>query len=275
MRWTALDEAREIGQRMGEVPARAAGVVGSGRAGLLDQRWTGRRRRCASGPGSPPLRCDDAAYLYPLLVPGTRALIELADPVAAEAWVTGVSTALRDRSIPGTLPAIDHARGLLQLAAGHTGLAYRSLRAAMTGWQDRHRVWESQWAAAGPGSLRVPIPSRRRRRAPAPPRSRGRKGLDAAPLIEAAAELAVRHRHHDSSTAPWSPLTAREFEVAQLITAGRTNREIGAALHVTAKTAATHVEHILLKLGAGRRAEIAAWVADVRTGQPDIAPVSR
>ena len=63
--------------------------------------------------------------------------------------------------------------------------------------------------------------------------------------------------------------------MAQLITAGRTNREIGAALHVTAKTAATHVEHILLKLGAGRRAEIAAWVADVRTGQPDIAPVSR
>lgn len=34
-------------------------------------------------------------------------------------------------------------------------------------------------------------------------------------------------------------------------------------LHITPRTVATHVEHILSKLGASRRAEIAAWA----TGQ--------
>jgi DNA-binding CsgD family transcriptional regulator len=62
---------------------------------------------------------------------------------------------------------------------------------------------------------------------------------------------------------PWAPLTAREFEVARLVAAGRTNREIAAALFLSPKTVAAHVEHILTKLGAGRRAEIAAWVAAV------------
>ncbi len=266
---SALEEAHEIGQRMGEVPRVLPALWGLAEQAILDQRWSDALTLCQQGRVA-SAAVDDAAYLYPMLVPGTRALIELADPVAAEEWVTGVGAALRHRSIPGTLPAIDHARGLLQLAAGHTGLAYRSLHTAMTGWQNRHRVWESQWAA-----LDLARCAYRSRRAADAARlihqvREVATGLDSLPLVEAAAHLAARHRHHESATAPWAPLTAREFEVAQLVTAGRTNREIGAALHVTAKTAATHVEHILVKLGAGRRAEIAAWVTDVRTRDADV-----
>lgn len=54
--------------------------------------------------------------------------------------------------------------------------------------------------------------------------------------------------------------------MAKLVSAGRTNREIALDLHVTASTAATHAEHILTKLGAHRRAEIAAWVIGVTSG---------
>jgi DNA-binding CsgD family transcriptional regulator len=61
--------------------------------------------------------------------------------------------------------------------------------------------------------------------------------------------------------APWSPLTAREFEVARLVAAGNTNRQIAAELFLSPKTVGSHVEHILTKLGVARRAEIAAWVA--------------
>jgi DNA-binding CsgD family transcriptional regulator len=57
------------------------------------------------------------------------------------------------------------------------------------------------------------------------------------------------------------PLTAREFEVARLIAEGATNREIAERLVIAPKTASTHVEHILAKLGVSRRAEIAAWVS--------------
>jgi DNA-binding CsgD family transcriptional regulator len=59
-------------------------------------------------------------------------------------------------------------------------------------------------------------------------------------------------------------LTARELEVLQLVAAGRTNREIAAALSVTQRTAATHVTHILGKLDVESRVEATAWA--IRSG---------
>jgi CRP-like cAMP-binding protein len=56
-----------------------------------------------------------------------------------------------------------------------------------------------------------------------------------------------------------SPLSPREREVAVLIAQGLTNREIAAGLVVTERTAATHVEHILNKLGLRSRAQVAVW----------------
>jgi non-specific serine/threonine protein kinase len=61
--------------------------------------------------------------------------------------------------------------------------------------------------------------------------------------------------------APAAALTAREQEVATLITDGLTNRRIGEVLRITEGTAASHVVHILDKLGFSTRAQIAAWVA--------------
>jgi predicted ATPase/DNA-binding CsgD family transcriptional regulator len=54
-------------------------------------------------------------------------------------------------------------------------------------------------------------------------------------------------------------LTTREMEVLRLVASGCTNREIAAALFVTQRTAATHVTHILGKLGLESRVEAAAW----------------
>ena len=72
---------------------------------------------------------------------------------------------------------------------------------------------------------------------------------------------ATRARH--PSEEPWRPLTAREFEVARLIAAGWTNAEIAGELDIAPRTASAHVEHILAKLGASRRAEIAAWASTI------------
>lgn len=57
------------------------------------------------------------------------------------------------------------------------------------------------------------------------------------------------------------PLTGRERQVANLVRLGRTNRQIGRELGISEKTAEVHVHNIIRKLGAGSRAEIAAWVA--------------
>ena len=56
-------------------------------------------------------------------------------------------------------------------------------------------------------------------------------------------------------------LTDREQEVLRLLAAGLTNPEIAARLHVSRKTAAHHVSHILTKLNLRNRAEAAAFAA--------------
>ena len=50
-------------------------------------------------------------------------------------------------------------------------------------------------------------------------------------------------------------LTARELEVLGLLGRGRTNRQLGAELFISEKTARVHVSHILAKLGASTRTE--------------------
>jgi predicted ATPase/DNA-binding NarL/FixJ family response regulator len=54
-------------------------------------------------------------------------------------------------------------------------------------------------------------------------------------------------------------LTAREREVAVMIAAGSTNRQIGRALGITEKTAEVHVRNIMGKLRVASRAGVASW----------------
>jgi DNA-binding CsgD family transcriptional regulator len=61
----------------------------------------------------------------------------------------------------------------------------------------------------------------------------------------------------DASAA--AALTPREREVAGLLGEGLSNRAIAARLFVSDRTAETHVQHILNKLGFTSRAQVAAW----------------
>ncbi|WP_459981667.1 ATP-binding protein [Nocardioides sp. AN3] len=63
-----------------------------------------------------------------------------------------------------------------------------------------------------------------------------------------------------------SILTKRELEVAELVSLGMSNAEIAATLFISRRTAETHVDHILSKLGFSSRTQIASWMAK---GQAD------
>ena len=89
--------------------------------------------------------------------------------------------------------------------------------------------------------------------------------LGAEPLVARAAQLARTAKGRGAEQDPWHPLTTREFEVARKIAEGLTNAELADELAISPKTASSHVEHILAKLGVSRRAEIAAWVSIVRS----------
>lgn len=66
----------------------------------------------------------------------------------------------------------------------------------------------------------------------------------------------------DSGLDPIAPLalTKREREIAELITAGLTDRQIAARLVIAERTVDTHVSRILAKLGCASRAQVAALV---------------
>jgi len=55
-------------------------------------------------------------------------------------------------------------------------------------------------------------------------------------------------------------LTPREVQVAELVSRGMSNKEIAAALVISQRTAEGHVEHILTKLGATSRTQVATWM---------------
>ncbi|RSS25096.1 AAA family ATPase [Streptomyces sp. WAC08452] len=81
--------------------------------------------------------------------------------------------------------------------------------------------------------------------------------LGAAPLRERLDDLVRRARPADAGDRA-TQLTAREQEVLRLLARGRSNRQIGEELFITAKTASVHVSNILAKLEAASRTEAVA-----------------
>jgi predicted ATPase/DNA-binding CsgD family transcriptional regulator len=62
------------------------------------------------------------------------------------------------------------------------------------------------------------------------------------------------------STAP-AHLTQRERDVAALIAKGLSNRQVAAQMIISVRTAESHVQHIMAKLGFNTRSQIAVWAA--------------
>jgi DNA-binding NarL/FixJ family response regulator len=93
-----------------------------------------------------------------------------------------------------------------------------------------------------------------------------------------AGELLVRlrnllHRRADPDASRFSRrLTKREYEVLELMAEGLQHDEIGQRLFISPKTVATHVEHILRKLGARGRAQAIAIAYHHRILQVGPAP---
>jgi DNA-binding CsgD family transcriptional regulator len=256
-RW--LDESLEVGRRIGAATY------------LLTPLWALAEVELQVGnPAAAVVRCEEAASIarssgewamfIPAVVPGTRSLIAALRPDDAERWLRDAREHLAPWSSVAA-PALSHAEGLVRLAAGSTSAAREALERAARGWADRGRTWESSWAKLDLAQTLIRL----------------NRGADAAavladvrakamtlrsePLLARTEELATATHGRGLEQEPWRPLTVREFEVARLVAEGRTNAEIADELAIAAKTASSHVEHILAKLGVSRRAEIAAWAA--------------
>ncbi|HLO18091.1 MAG TPA: response regulator transcription factor [Anaerolineales bacterium] len=68
----------------------------------------------------------------------------------------------------------------------------------------------------------------------------------------------AQHWREDISS-KWESLSHRECQVLQLLTEGRENKAIAAALGITLKTVEKHLENVYRKLGVTSRAEAIHW----------------
>jgi len=251
-----LERALDLGEQMDEVQRISPALWGLAEVALHEDRLDDAIALAERGYAL-SAAIGDASNLFPFVVTGTRAYLATRDTAAATSWRERCAVLLRARGIPGTLAALDHAEGLIHQAEGRATQAKELLERASAAWDERGRFWEGVQALIDLARCAV----------------RGRRAGEATRLVtdarrragDAGATLLVRLagtvRLDPGADASSGPLTAREFEVAKLIAEGATNREIAERLVIAPKTASTHVEHILAKLGVARRAEIAAWVS--------------
>jgi predicted ATPase/DNA-binding CsgD family transcriptional regulator len=92
---------------------------------------------------------------------------------------------------------------------------------------------------------------------------------------------AVSHALGKQPTKPTAPsprpgepaaLTRREEQIGNLVAQGLTNKQIASRLVISQRTAESHIEHILIKLGFTSRAQIAGWVSQ-RSRANDTPPI--
>ncbi len=219
--------------------------------------------RAAGGPALPALDHHCGAIALEQLV---RASLAIGDPAAAARWLAQLDRLAAD--------ADGHAADVLaRLAAAELELA--------TGTAERAARLAGQ-AVERADALGLTLDATRARIVAG--RARGRAGDAAGGLValrqaEATAvrcgaralrdEATAALRELGQRTAPrhgnghGGGLTAREQEVAVLVSAGRTNAEIAAELFISRNTVDTHVRHVLEKLGVPRRAAVAERLAAI------------
>ncbi len=257
-RW--LDDSLASGRRMAEAHLQLTPLWGLAETAIVAGDPGRAIEHCEEGLRL-ALGAGERALLVPYAVTGVRAYLEARRPDEAETWLARVRDHLAGWDRAAT--ALEHADGLVRLAAGSTVSARSSLQQAIARWDGRDRTWEATWARLDLAACLI----RGNRHAEALPvlekvRVTGER-LRSEPILARAGELAAIARRRGVTEEPWRPLTTREFEVARLIADGMTNPAIATELALSPKTVSAHVEHILAKLGAIRRAEIAAWAATI------------
>jgi DNA-binding NarL/FixJ family response regulator len=200
----------------------------------------------------------------------TRVIPELAQALAsvdgatvAIAFVDRCAAELGQLDAPIARPAINHARGLTERVAGRDRAASAHLRAAADDYHQLSMPYEAalaaeqaarcaltlgDWASAE-GTLRAALI--------------GYRDLGADRDAGRAARLARDHnvsvpaRHRGGRRSFGNELSPREREVAELVAAGQTNKEIAAELYLSPNTVARHVSAAMRKFDVRSRAALA------------------
>jgi ATP/maltotriose-dependent transcriptional regulator MalT len=245
--------------------AQAAVVAGIDRlAGTGEQRCSGRLlclgMRAAADQAERARACHDPRELDDT-VRAAEALATRAAAMTANPLLQGVTPVLRS----GVVAAVFDGERLRLAGRPDPG----RWQAAAVAWQGLRRPYPAayaQWRQAEALLLNGQPASRAAE--PLQAAHATARRLGAKPLLGEVTALARRARIPlEQPAAPATPaapspaqrlgLTERELEVLAYVAAGRSNREIGEALFISAKTASVHISNILRKLRVTSRVQAA------------------
>ncbi|MFF5264940.1 AAA family ATPase [Actinomadura viridis] len=205
-------------------------------------------------PGLP----DDARYAWPVMVIGAAACAELGDAATIDGVPAFPLIEARVAGMGVTGPAQEAHRLTFEaesarVRGAHDLGTWDAAAAAWAGLKRPHPEAEALMRAGEAALARGDHAGAARRLDRAAGLARD---IGARPLAGRIEAVARRVRRRDDS-APLG-LTPREFEVLRLVAEGHSNRDIAAALVISAKTASVHVSNILAKLEVASRGEAAA-----------------
>jgi DNA-binding CsgD family transcriptional regulator len=212
----------------------------------------------------------------PALLPAASAIAELAAEFGSAGTAEQAAAALRpypDLFVTGGAGAVmvhGSVRTFLGIAAAAAGRPDDAVRELRLGIAADDRAGTPPFAALARFELAKVLARRRR------PGDVQEASAIAASVAGTAGQLGMAPLRHRASALAASlrgdtpgPLTRREREVAAHVAQGLTNKQIAALMHISERTAESHVQHILSKLGLANRTHIAAWARDgLRTDQP-------
>ena len=205
-----------------------------------------RAIRLALEESTPPAR----GQLRPAAV---EILLAAGDVPAARAAAGELAAQAAAFDTPPLHALASQAHGAVLLADGRTREALVELRRAWSVWQDVEAPYED-------ARVRVLIAAACTALGDA---DAAALELDAArwafERLGATPDLARLDAVRTAATAGTPGLSTRELQVLRLVASGRTNREIGAELHISERTVERHVSNIFSKLDVASRAAATAY----------------
>lgn len=230
----------------------------NGQPGQARQVLTGR------GPGLPGFAAAVRPQVYDLLV---QAELADGDLAAARRWAGQAAAASAGLGLLGASGYALLARARTLLAGGPAISAMAAAQDAAAGFarlgwpggegQARHLLGTVLAAAGVPGQAQQEW-GRAKELFGACGAQRMRAGV-----LNSQRRLAARMPRRRRSAGGSAGLTAREREIAGMVSAGRTNRQIAERLFLSTKTIETHLTHIFAKLGVTSRSAVAGLVAQL------------
>lgn len=221
----------------------------------------------------------DTFIILPMLLDGIVFYANTGDLLKAWQWLDELRTVMQCTDNPVGAAALLEGQGVVHAREGKIAQAIQELRQAIEVWstlkRDYQRALTSQrlaellitWARKSAGNRTAYTAAREEanmllnQALAVYERLQIPTGIQSIQMLRSSTYLQAQWKRRQTLEAhkPLQGLTQREMQVLLQLTAGRSNREIASALHISVGTVELHVTHILAKLGCESRTQAAAY----------------